>query len=59
MHLPFQDQAGGAMFEDIPHGVFGSHEEGTSSLSCWTHPQRGLQTGSAGGCGTDAGGTRV
>lgn len=57
MQLLFQDQAGGAMFEDIPPGVCRSDEEGKSSLSGWTHPQRGLQTGSNGGCGADAGGT--
>lgn len=55
--LLFQDQAGGAVSEDIPSGVCGSAEEGKGCLSSRTNPQGGLQTESAGGCGEDAGGT--
>lgn len=57
--LRFQDQAGGALFEDVPSGVHGPVEEGKSGLSGWTHPGGELQVGSAGGRGADAGGTRV
>lgn len=57
--VPFQDQAGGAVFEDIPSGVRGSTEEGKNSISNRMHAQRELQSVSAGGCGADAGRTRV
>lgn len=52
-----QDQARGAVFEDVPSGVCGSAEKGQNRLSSWTHPQGELPTGAAGGRGADAGGT--
>lgn len=57
--LLFQDQAGGALLEDVPSGVYRPGEEGKSGLSGRTHSDGGLQTGSAGGCGADAAGTRM
>lgn len=55
--LLFQDQAGGALLEDVPSGVCRPGEEGKSGLSGRTHSDGGLQIGSAGGCGADAAGT--
>lgn len=57
MLLRFQDQAGGALLEDVPSGVHGPVEEGEGGLPGWTHPDGELQAGSAGSRGADAGGT--
>lgn len=59
MMLRFQDQAGGALFEDVPSGVHWPVEEGEGGLQGWAHPDGELQAGSAGSHGADAGGTRL
>lgn len=57
--MPFQDPAGGAVFEDVPAGVQGSDEEGPNGLPGRAHPRGELQAGAAGGRGSDAGGAPV
>lgn len=57
MVVLFQDQAGGALLEDIPLRVCGFVETGQNCFSSRTHPQGMLQTDPVGGSCADAGGT--